>query len=137
MLRQWLLAVAIFLGLGVSVHAQELRDPAIEGVIQSQIDAFLVDDFEEAFTYASPNIKRFFGSSQRFGMMVKQGYPMVWRPGRVEYLDQEPMGSAVIQTVLITDQDGVQHALAYQMIPTPNGWQINGVQFIRPPEIGV
>lgn len=137
MAMRWLLTIVAIFGVAGQIAAQDLTDPEIEGVIQSQIDAFLIDDFETAFTFASPNIKRFFGTSERFGSMVRQGYPMVWRPGRVEFLDQEAVEGSVIQTVLITDQKGVQHALAYQMIPTPEGWQINGVRFIPPPQIGV
>ncbi len=115
--------------------AQE-RDPAIPGVIQSQIDAFLADDFDTAFSFASPTIQRLFGTAESFGMMVRRGYPMVWRPGDVEYLEQEPKGGAVHQKVLITDEAGVPHVLDYQMIPTPDGWQINGVQILRAPPLG-
>ncbi len=126
---------AILVLMTATASAQD-RDPAIPNVIQSQIDAFLQDDFATAFTFASPGIKRFFGTSERFGQMVRQGYPMVWRPGSVEYPEQEPRGGAIHQKVLITDQDGVSHVLDYQMIPTPEGWQINGVQLIRAPGVG-
>ena len=98
--------------------------------------SYQLDDFATAFTFASPGIKRFFGTSERFGQMVRQGYPMVWRPGDVQYLEQEPRGGAVHQKVLITDRDGVAHVLDYQMIPTPEGWQINGVQLLRAPGVG-
>ncbi len=109
---------------------------AITATIQSQIDAFLADDFETAFTYASPTIKRIFGSSERFGTMVRQGYPMVWRPGSVRYLELETKGGSLYQKVLITDAQGVPHVLEYQMIETADGWQINGVQILRAPEVG-
>ena len=130
-----ILAALLFLLTGVS-YAQD-RDPDIPDVIQRQIDAFLQDDFATAFSFASPGIKRFFGSSERFGRMVRQGYPMVWRPGDVEYLEQEPKNGAVHQRVLITDRDGVPHVLDYQMIPTPEGWQINGVRILPAPDMGV
>lgn len=129
-----ILAAILVLVTGSAI-AQD-RDPAIPDVIQSQIDAFLQDDFATAFAFASPGIKRFFGNSERFGQMVRQGYPMVWRPGEVQYLEQEPRGGAVHQKVLITDRDGVRHVLDYQMIPTPEGWQINGVQLLRAPDVG-
>ena len=132
---QRLLPIVLAFGLVLPAAAQD-RDPAIEGVIQSQIEAFLQDDFDRAFTFASPGIKQFFGTSERFGLMVRQGYPMVWRPADVQYLDQEPRGGAVLQKVLITDGDGVPHVLEYQMIPTPDGWQINGVQLLRAPALG-
>lgn len=137
MLKQWFFVAALMLWLVPQADAQELSDPAIEGVIQSQIEAFGADDFEGAFAYASPGIRQFFGSTARFRAMVQQGYPMVIAPDRVEFLDQAPFEGAVMQSVLITDRNGVQHGLLYQMIPTPDGWQINGVEIIRPPEIGV
>ena len=136
-MRTLLIAFAFTFAAALAAPAAaEDRDPAITDVIQSQIEAFLADDFETAFTFASPGIKRFFGTPDRFGMMVRQGYPMVWRPGEVQYLDQEPKGGAVHQKVLITDRKGIPHVLEYQMIPTPEGWQINGVEILRAPPVG-
>lgn len=134
-MRAWLVAVFLAAFSWVPAQAQE-ADPAIPGVIQKQIDAFLVDDFATAFTFASPNIKRMFGNSDRFGMMVRQGYPMVWRPADIQFLEQEPKGGAIHQKVLITDAEGVPHVLDYQMIPTPEGWQINGVVLLVAPPVG-
>ena len=89
------------------------------------------DDVEAAFTHASPAIKRLFGTPSNFGRMVRQGYPMVWRPAEVTFLGLEPRGETMIQTVMIRDQQGALHTLAYQMIPTRAGWQINGVRIMR------
>ncbi|MEL6645153.1 MAG: DUF4864 domain-containing protein [Pseudomonadota bacterium] len=121
---------------GVSAAVAQDRNTAIEGVIQSQIDAFLQDDFATAFTYASPSIKRFFGTPDNFGTMVRQGYPMVWRPSSVEYLDLKQQGPFQYQKVLVTDQDGVPHLLEYQMIEAGGAWQINGVRFLQAPPLG-
>lgn len=133
MLRAILFVLAI--ALPATAWSQE-RDGAIPNVIQNQIDAFLEDDFATAFTYASPAIKQLFGTPDRFGLMVRQGYPMVWRPADVQFLEQEPRGGAVHQKVLITDGDGVPHVLDYQMIPTESGWQINGVTILQAPPLG-
>ena len=112
-------------------------DERIAQVIRDQIAAFQVDDFETAFTYASPMIRQLFGTSERFGQMVQQGYPMVWRPADVTMLDQRQMGASVIQRVQIRDGFGRVHLLDYQMVAAENGWQINGVQLLRAPEVGV
>lgn len=111
-------------------------EPGIEATIQSQIDAFLVDDFATAFTFASPNIKSLFGSSERFGQMVRNGYPMVWRPGELRFLELRDIDGALWQKVMIRDQAGEFHLLDYQMIQGPDGWQINGVQILRQPDVG-
>ena len=55
--------------LALPVAAQEAP---IQKTIQSQIDAFLADDFARAFTFASPNIKGIFGTPENFGAMVKK-----------------------------------------------------------------
>lgn len=116
--------------------AAQDQKPAITATIQSQIEAFLADDFATAFTFASPNIKNLFGSPERFGAMVQQGYPMVWRPADVRYLDLEDIDGRLWQKVMITDQAGAVHVLGYQMIETGEGWQINGVQLLRAPDVG-
>lgn len=127
---RFVIAFLIALVVALPASADEPQD-----VISNQIEAFQADDFATAFTFASPNIKRIFGSSERFGQMVRQGYPMVWRPAEVEFLDQRRMGSRVLQDVLIRDQEGVFHGLRYELIQTENSWQINGVEFIQPPQL--
>ena len=134
-MRAFFLGLIGAVALAGAVAAQDERG-AIARTIQSQIDAFLADDFDTAFTFASPNIKRMFGSSERFGTMVQQGYPMVWRPGTVRYLDLEDRAGMLFQKVLITDGQGVPHVLEYQMIETPDGWQINGVRILDAPQVG-
>ncbi len=129
------LAFALLLALATPAAAED-RNPAIEGVIQSQIEAFLADDFETAFTFASPMIQRGFGTSERFGQMVRQGYPMVWRPADVQYLDVETRGPFDYQKVLITDGNGVPHVLEYQMIEGGGSYQINGVRILQASALG-
>lgn len=129
------ISLAIFwVGLA---HADETLppEPGIEATIGAQIDAFLKDDFAEAFTYASPNIQGMFGSSDRFGQMVQNGYPMVWRPDDVQYLELRDVAGNLWQRVQIRDKSGKIHALDYQMIQTSEGWRINGVQLVRLPGV--
>ena len=109
---------------------------AIRGVIGDQIAAFRADDFETAFGFAAPSIRRLFGTSSNFGAMVRQGYPMVWRPGSVEYLTTTPRGAVWEQDVLVTDAGGRLHLLRYSMVETGDGWRIAGVELLRAPEVG-
>jgi len=133
----WKFYAVVALALcATAAPAQDAPDSAIEGVIQSQIDAFLQDDFATAFSYASPNIQRMFGSADRFGSMVQQGYPMVWRPQSVKYLELREIGGRMWQMVLMQDAQGRFHTLGYEMLQTAEGWQINGVQIMRAPETG-
>ena len=110
-------------------------DP-VQDTILNQIEAFKADDFATAFTFASPTIKGIFMTPENFGMMVKNGYPMVHRPAEVRMLEQRTISGALWQKVMITDQSGRTHVLDYQMIESPEGWQINGVQLLPEPGVG-
>lgn len=110
-------------------------EPGIEATIGAQIEAFLADDFATAFTFASPNIQGMFGNSDNFGRMVRQGYPMVWRPGDVQFLELRDEGGLLWQKVMIRDQAGGLHVLDYQMIRTGEGWRINGVYLLPAPDL--
>ena len=115
--------------------ADETKNPAIEATIQGQITAFLAEDVTKAFTFAAPNIKTFFGTAENFGAMVKQGYPMVYHPTAVRMLELRTVAGNLWQRVMVTDDAGRTHLLDYQMLETPEGWQIGGVQLL--PEAGI
>jgi len=115
--------------------AQDTRSGEVTQTIQKQLDAFQEDDFSAAFTYASPTIKRLFGTPDRFGEMVRNGYPMVWRPSKVQFLEFKDVGGQISQIVLFRDARGVPTLLEYFMIETPTGWQIDGVQPVQAPDV--
>jgi Domain of unknown function (DUF4864) len=121
--------------MALPAFADEARNPAIEATIQGQITAFLAEDVTTAFGFAAPNIKGFFGTAENFGAMVKQGYPMVWHPSAVRMLQLRTVAGNLWQRVMVTDDAGRTHLLDYQMLETPDGWQINGVQLL--PEAGI
>ena len=123
-MRHMIAAVLMTLALALPAKANE----DIEKVISSQIDAFLADDFETAFTYASPMIKDIFGTPEKFGQMVRQGYPMVWRPSEVNFLSIDRRGKELWQNVMVRDAEGALYILEYQMIPGETGWLINAVR---------
>ena len=107
----------IFIALVISLWASVsvAQEGEIQSVISSQIEAFQQDDFDQAFSFASPNIQGFFGNSERFGQMVQNGYPMVHRPDSVRYLELREIAGNLWQQVMITDGNGVIHLLDYQM----------------------
>lgn len=121
---------------GATAEKVVTPEPGIEATIGAQIEAFLVDDFAQAFTFASPNIQGLFGTHDRFGQMVRNGYPMVWRPGDVQYLELREVEGALWQRVMIRDRMGGVHMLDYQMIRVGEDWRINGVQLLRAPDVG-
>jgi hypothetical protein len=132
-MRNGLYAVLLAACLALPAAAQEAP---IQNTIQSQIDAFQADDFGRAFTFASPTIKGMFGTPENFGAMVKQGYPMVYRPAEVQMMDLREVAGNLWQRVRITDQAGAGWLLDYMMVETAEGWQINAVQILPAPDVG-
>lgn len=112
------------------------QDETVESTIRSQIDAFLQDDFPTAFGFASPGIRAMFGTPERFGQMVTQGYPMVHRPADLRLLDSRTEDGRLLQRVEITDGQGRLHLLDYEMLETPDGWRIDGVFLLRSDALG-
>lgn len=126
---------AAFVAAALSLPASAQEEP-IRNTIQNQIAAFQADDFARAFTFASPTIKSLFGTPENFGAMVKNGYPMVYRPAEVQMMDLREVAGALWQRVRVTDQAGAGWYLDYMMVETAEGWQINAVQILPAPDVG-
>ena len=124
-------AVALFLLAGTATA----QDISIEDVITNQLQAFNDRDIAEAWQYASPTIKGIFRTPENFGLMVENGYPMVWDNSDVRFLDRDEVGRRSRQEVQIQGPDGLFYILDYQMVETTDGWQIDSVQVIPAPEI--
>lgn len=138
-MRKGLMAMGLVGVLSLSVLSLPVlaQEGPIREAIQRQIEAFQADDFARAFTFASPTIKGLFGTPENFGAMVKNGYPMVHRPAQVEMGELREVAGNLWQRVRILDQAGRAWALDYMMIETPEGWQINAVQILPAPDVGV
>lgn len=126
-MRAIVLSVLIW---GFAGFAAAADPKAMQSVIDRQIEAFQADDFAKAMEYASPGLQTYFGTPEIFGRMVTQGYPMVWRPGNLRYLEARVEDGVHWQRVMIEDQDGAVHILDYRMLETEAGWRINGVQIL-------
>ena len=133
-MRYFLISIAFWALFGGVAQAQ---DDGIKSTIDSQLEAFRADDFAAAFDFASPNLQRLFQSPKNFRRMVTQGYPMVWRPADVRYLELREEGGTFWQRVMITDQSGKVHILEYRMLQTETGWRINGVQMVDSADLNV
>jgi len=129
------LAISVAMCCAGLVSAEPTEKPAITEVIQSQLDAFARDDFETAFTFASPIIQGLFGTPDRFGGMVVRGYPMVHRANKVDFLDLRNIAGAYFQQVRVRDVQGRTHVLEYQMQRFGSVWKINGVRLLKVNEL--
>ena len=136
-MRKLFTGLLIGAAMAGSLWAQEVLtpDPAIESTIQSQMDAFLQDDFVTAFTFASPNIRNMFRTPENFGRMVQQGYPMVWRPEDVTFGELREIAGGLYQKVIVRDGAGNLHYLDYRMQMIDGEWRIAGVQILEAPDV--
>ena len=131
-MMRWIWVALFYLLSTANLAADERRD-GIESTILGQVEAFLNNDLERAFEFASPNIRGIFGDPDAFGQMVQNGFPMVWRPGDVRLLELREEGGRILQRVLVVDRQGASFLFDYEMQQGPNGWQINGVFPVREP----
>lgn len=135
-MRALTLVFGFAIALAISAASpSQAQDADIRSVITSQIEAFKADDFDTAFTFAAPSIQNMFRTPQNFGRMVSQGYPMVWRPAEVDYLDLRRENGGIFQDVEITDSDGARHLLEYRMTETDGVWKISGVRILQAPGV--
>ena len=133
-MRKFILAIAFWVAAALPVWAE---GKAIETTIRAQITALQADDFARAFTYASLTIQQIFRAPEVFGRMVRQGYPMVYRPSAIEFLELASVEGYYWQKVQIRDGQGRYHLMAYQMVQLDGVWRINGVQLLPSRETGV
>lgn len=128
---RWLFLSIFCLGFILQSLAHAGDDTDVQETIAAQLDAFLRDDFDHAFTYASPKIRRIFRDPNTFGMMVRQGYPMVWRPADFTFLHSKKTPWGMSQIIEIIDKNGRAHYLRYDMVPSETGWKIDGVAILQ------
>jgi hypothetical protein len=117
----------------IGAFGAQAQDAEIKGTISQQFDAFRADDFAQAFEFASPTLQQMFRTPDNFWAMVTQGYPMVWKPADVRFLELRETAGTYWQKVMITDDKGAMHVLEYRMLQTDEGWRINGVQILKEP----
>lgn len=129
------LAAALIAAMILSLSPARADDAAAaRSIIESQIQAFLADDMQTAYSFAAPSIKRMYPDESRFFDMVKRGYQPVYRPGNFAFGRSKlaPDGSGLIQEVLIQGPDGQDWTALYSLERQPDGsFKINGVQMIK------
>ncbi|MBV7410309.1 DUF4864 domain-containing protein [Maritimibacter sp. DP1N21-5] len=137
-MKQFLVICAFsLLTLPHALRAQMAPDSAIEAVISNQFDAFLDEDVDKAWTYASPTIQGMFRTPENFGNMVENGYPMVWAPTSTEFLELREEAGGLWQRVQVGDMSGTVHLLDYKMVEIDGSWRIDAVVYLESVGVGV
>lgn len=139
-----MVAALLFLSLGLAAqaHAEPAPEDATRSVIQRQLDAFQRDAWDEAYGYAAPSIQRLFPSPETFSQMVTGGYPMVWRPSSVEFLDGDWLGGLAStgqyqHRLRLRDQAGAAYIATYTLRQVDGAWRISAVRIEAAPEAAV
>ena len=99
----------------------------IQNVIAQQIAAFEQDDQTAAFSFASPAIKKRFGTAENFLRMVKLAYPAIYRPRGMGFLDHYLFRGYPMQRLQVVAPDGAVYVALYQMQKQHDGsWKVEG-----------
>jgi hypothetical protein len=127
-----ILAFIAFLAVSSPVMAE---DPvaASRHVIEQQIDAFLKDDVDTAYSFASPSIKTKFPDKAAFFAMVKKSYEPVYHPGNYAFGRNRSVGDGamVIHELTISGRDGKNWKALYKLARQPDGsYKIDGVMIV-------
>lgn len=127
-IRSFLLALLLFGFAAASAAAEVSAEDAqaIRAVISEQLDAFARDDAARAFSLATSGIRSRFGTPEVFMEMVRNEYPVVYRPKSVRFDPPELIEDQVVQPVKMTDAAGRQWLAIYPMLREGGRWRTNG-----------
>ncbi len=107
------------------VSASDAR--AVRALVEAQLAAFASDDADRAFSLAAPAIQAMFVNPDRFLAMVRQSYPVVYRPASVSFLQPEWIDGKLIQRVQMADADGAPWMVVYELErQADRSWRIAG-----------
>lgn len=126
---RWLMVALCSLALWPAAHAAVLDaadELAVRNTVQAQLAAFAADDAPLAFSYAAPNVREAMGSAAAFLVMVREAYPVVYRPASVAFLKAESREGQVVQRVQMTDAAGQPWLAIYSLQRGGKGWLITG-----------
>ena len=122
-----LLFALIFIFIGNSFAITIDEENEIKSIVNQQLEAFKNDDFEKAYSFASPTIKKMFSSPEVFKKMVIGGYQAVYRPQSIKIGSVEIIKGVATLKVYLVDPNGEFVTANYLMEKQENGeWLISG-----------
>ena len=99
----------------------------IVSVVSAQLQAFQDDDFEKAYSYASPTIQTIFPDYKKFRDMIVGQYQAVYRPKSINFGSVTTQGGTTFLEVYLVDPDGIFVTAIYTMQQQEDdSWLING-----------
>lgn len=126
-----LLAVAslasVAQGFAGSQEVSPGESRAVRAVVEAQLKALAANQPAQAFSYASPEIRKQFQDAAVFMDMVRRTYPMLIRPASISFFRPAAGDGVIVQPVQFRDQDGKLWRAVYELQSQPDkSWRING-----------
>ncbi len=113
-----------------SLGAPERR--AIERTIRQQLAAFGRDDADRAFAYATPDLRRRFGTPDRFLDVVREDYEPVYRATGVHFVRLSRVDRQWVQAIVVTDEAGRVWRVLFTMHRQPDRrWKVGGCRIVE------
>ena len=97
-----------------------------ENIIKSQIQAFIDNDAEKAFSYAAPIIKLRFENPLAFMNMVEKYYEPVYNPKQYYFLNAKHFEGSIYHQLQIISQSNLSYLATYSLVKDNNEWKISG-----------
>jgi len=113
-------------GLAKSETSFEKEFSETQSVIESQIQAFLDENAELAYSYAAPMIKMKFTNPVEFMSMVKNYYEPVYNPKQFYFLDAKYYEGAIYHQLQVISQKNESFLATYSLIQDEGRWKISG-----------
>lgn len=128
-LKKTLLIIITLLGissLAKSEISYEKEFNETRFIIESQIQAFLDENAELAYSYAAPLIKMKFSNPLEFMYMVKSYYEPVYNPKQFQFIDAKYYEGAIYHQLQVISQQNETFLATYSLIQDEGKWKISG-----------
>ena len=128
-LKKTILIIITFLSissLAKSEISYEKEFDETQFIIESQIQAFLDENAELAYSYAAPLIKMRFNNPLEFMSMVKNYYEPVYNPKQFYFVDARYFEGAIYHQLQIISQQNESFLATYSLIQDGGKWKISG-----------
>ena len=121
-----ILTILSLSGLAKSETSFEKEFSETQSVIESQIQAFLDENAELAYSYAAPLIKMKFTNPIEFMSMVKNYYEPVYNPKQFYFLEAKYYEGAIYHQLQVISQKNESFLATYSLIQDEGRWKISG-----------
>ena len=128
-IKKAILLIITFLiisSLAKSEISYEKEFSETQSIIESQIQAFLDENAELAYSYAAPLIKMKFNSPQEFMYMVRNYYEPVYNPKQFQFIDAKYFEGAIFHQLQVISQKNESFLATYSLIQDEGKWKISG-----------